>query len=131
VDIINLQTVSVLLTIVTLYAAIVLLAVRWMMSSGQKHSDEKFKTLSETLTKLSESRQNYETRANGELKRIEMEMYKLRAELPEGYVRREDFIRVYNVTDAKLDSTNMKLGMMNDSLQRLIENQRVKEIDNV
>jgi len=131
VESISLEMIAVTLTIVTLYAAVVLLAVRWMLNSTQKHSDEKFKTLFKTLHEASESRIKSETEFTNELKKLEVDIYKFRSELPQQYVMREDFIRVYNVTDHKLDATNLKLSSISEAIERISENQRVKEVSNV
>lgn len=46
--------------------------------------------------------------------RVERDLLSLKAELPREYVRREDHIRFETVINAKLDSINTRLELMNE-----------------
>lgn len=46
--------------------------------------------------------------------RVERDLLSLKAELPREYVRREDHIRFETVINAKLDSINTRLDLMNE-----------------
>lgn len=45
-------------------------------------------------------------------RQVERELMQLRAELPERYVRREDYIRGQTVIEAKLDAINSKVELV-------------------
>lgn len=70
-------------------------------SESQKHWDTKFTSL--------------ENSAKDEAKewiRIERDLFKLKADLPVLYVRREDYIRNQSVLEAKLDAVAVSIGMI-------------------
>ncbi len=50
--------------------------------------------------------------------RVERDLFKLRAELPKEYVRREDHIRFETVINAKLDALNMRFDLLIERQKR-------------
>lgn len=89
---------------------VTLVSLFWGMSRRQqamfeKHLDSKFDTLQARLEHI-EIREG----KNGEqVAQVERELMKLRAELPEKYVRREDYIRGQSLIESKLDGLALKL----------------------
>ena len=65
---------------------------------GTKHWDERFGSI------LTQQRED-----PAAVKRLERDLMGLRAELPERYVRREDYIRGQTVIEAKLDSLALRM----------------------
>ena len=65
---------------------------------GAKHWDERFGR------SLPQQKEDTAT-----VKRLERDLMGLRAELPERYVRREDYIRGQSVIEAKLDSLALRM----------------------
>ncbi|MFF6470734.1 hypothetical protein ACET32_20805 [Pseudomonas aeruginosa] len=65
---------------------------------GAKHWDERFGSI------LAQQKEDTAT-----VKRLERDLMGLRAELPERYVRREDYIRGQTVIEAKLDSLALRM----------------------
>jgi len=66
--------------------------------AGAKHWDERFGSI------LSQQKEDTES-----VRRLERDLMGLRAELPERYVRREDYIRGQTVIEAKLDSLALRM----------------------
>ena len=87
------RIVSVLLGMVTAWSAVLFWAVKWLLDRYQQHMDQRFEML---LASTSEEAQEWQ--------RVERDLLTLRAELPQHYVRREDWIRFSSVIDAKLDA---------------------------
>jgi len=69
--------------------------------AGAKHWDERFGSI------LSQQKEDTES-----VRRLERDLMGLRAELPERYVRREDYIRGQTVIEAKLDSLALRMENM-------------------
>ncbi len=67
---------------------------RWLLTQFQRRVDDRF-------TLLAAESQAWRT--------VERDLMALRAELPERYVRREDYIRGQSVVEAKLDAVAAKL----------------------
>ena len=87
-----------------------LIGMFWAMSRYQtalfeKHLDTKFDALSSRLSKIEQG----ERHNAGQLAQVERELMALRAELPEKYVRREDYVRGQTVIESKLDALATKL----------------------
>jgi hypothetical protein len=71
---------------------------KMMLSQSQRHIDEKFAAMAETL-----KQQDQGTR------RLERELLELRAELPREYVRREDHNRVIGAIQVSIDNVSLKI----------------------
>lgn len=71
----------------------------------EKHLDTKFKVLERNLTRIEKA----EVGNAGQIARVERDLLELRAELPERYVRRDDYIRGQSLIESKLDGLAMKL----------------------
>ena len=89
---------------------VTLIGIFYGMSRSQragfeKHIDEKFKALGDELTRVEK---NAATTA-AEIARVERDLLELRAELPDRYVRREDYIRGQSLIESKLDALAVKL----------------------
>lgn len=67
---------------------------KWLVASVEKRIDDRFSVLAA------------DSRA---WRTVERELMELRAELPNQYVRREDYIRGQSVVEAKLDAVAAKL----------------------
>lgn len=87
-----------------------LVSLFWGMSRRQqtmfeKHLDEKFAILQLRLEQIEKKEGD-----NGkEVAKVERKLMELRAELPEKYVRREDYIRGQSLIESKLDGLALKL----------------------
>lgn len=66
--------------------------------AAQTHMDTRFSSLESAMAK-----------GNDEAIRIERELMQLKADLPNNYVRRDDFIRVQSVIETKIDGLAMKI----------------------
>lgn len=66
--------------------------------NAQTHMDARFSGLDTAMTK-----------GNEEWLRIERELMQLKAELPNSYVRREDYIRHESVIESKIDGLAVKI----------------------
>lgn len=65
---------------------------------SQKHWDERFSLLGQSMTKNNE-----------ESLRIERELMSLKADLPNSYVRRDDYIRNQTVIESKIDGLAVRI----------------------
>lgn len=70
---------------------------RWLISQAQQKTDAQVHLLLEDSRKWSQ---------------VETQLLELRIELPEKYVRREDYIRGQTVIEAKLDAINSKVELV-------------------
>jgi hypothetical protein len=78
---------------------------RMLLAQSQKHIDEKFKGIAETLRGQDDA-----------WRRIERDVMDLRAELPRDYVRREDHNRVIGAIHVSID--NLRLTIERHLLER-------------
>lgn len=67
--------------------------------------DTKFEALNQRLNRIEESEQ----RNNQAVSQVERDLLELRAQLPEKYVRNEDYIRGQSRLEAKMDSLATRL----------------------
>lgn len=67
---------------------------RWLLAQFQRRIDDRFSLLAEDTKQW---------------RAIERDLLMLRAELPQHYVRREDYIRGQSVLEAKMDSLFSKM----------------------
>ena len=67
---------------------------RWLLNQFQRRIDDRFSLLAEDTKQW---------------RAIERDLLMLRAELPQHYVRREDYIRGQSVLEAKMDSLFSKM----------------------
>jgi len=66
--------------------------------AAQTHMDQRFSTIETAMAKGSE-----------EAMRLERELMQLKADLPNHYVRRDDFIRVQSIIESKIDGLASKI----------------------
>ncbi|HHO59353.1 MAG TPA: hypothetical protein ENJ64_03855 [Thiotrichales bacterium] len=111
------QLVGVVVSIIGLFSAVSLVAVRYMLLGHRKHTEQSIDNLSVIITT-----------GNNEVKRIERELIDLKISMPNDYVKREDWIRFASVIDAKQDGlgdrltlTNDRVAVTNEKIERLLE----------
>lgn len=93
--------IGVVITIVGGFWAVAQLALR----QTEKRADERHATLNSQIAKI-------DTDIKAEVahwQRLEREVMSLKAELPLYYVRRDDFVRVQSVIEAKLDGLALRI----------------------
>lgn len=111
---------GVIATLLTLWSAGTFWAIKFLISSQlasqRKYTDEKFLALTTAIDKQGDVIQGFER-----------DLLTLKAELPDKYVRREDWIRFAATIDAKLDglreainNTNLRFASMNEKVSTLI-----------
>ncbi len=88
-------------------------AVKWMithyLNSSQQRDEERFGRFESRIDTLLENN-----------KKLEQEHMALKAELPEKYLRREDWVRYITVIDAKLDALAERVANTNLQLAGLV-----------
>ncbi len=114
-DIISL--IVVVLTLITGYWAL----AKYVGRLFTQHLDSKFEALDQRLNRIEES----ELRNHQTVSDVERDLMRLRAELPEKYVRREDYIRGQSRLEAKLDSLANRI--QNTQLHRLVGGQNAAD----
>lgn len=72
--------------------------VKMLLGQHQRHQDRRFDSIEEAAKQEA-----------GQWQRVERELLTLKAELPEKFVRREDYIRGQSVLEAKLDGLATKI----------------------
>lgn len=99
-----------------------------LLSQVERRLDERFASLEtnrEEFIRYCTSRSNAVDAAivkeDNRLADLERHLLTLKAELPEKYVRREDWIRFAAVIDAKQDALSEKLNTLNARLAGLLE----------
>jgi hypothetical protein len=78
---------------------------RRLEKAFQDHLDTKFEILGKELTRLNDAKD----RNAAQIAQVERDLLELKADLPEKYVRREDYIRGQSLIESKLDGLAMKL----------------------
>jgi len=115
IDGIDWKVVSALVGVVMAWSVVLFWAVKWLLDGHTTHLDEKFTALQNAANKEAE-----------QLQRVEKDLLKMQAELPEKYVRREDWIRFSAVIDAKQDTLSEKISRVDMTLQRVDERMRLE-----
>lgn len=93
--------IAIVLTIIAGYWAL----AKYVGKLFTQQLDSKFEALSQRLEKIEESEQ----RNHQAVTKVERDLMELRAQLPEKYVRNEDYIRGQSRLEAKLDSLATRL----------------------
>lgn len=91
--------------IATVLGALFFWAVKWLL-------DQHAKRMNDRLGELAASMDAYRTQQQ----KLERDLLELRAEIPEKYVRREDWIRFAAVIDAKLDTLRLALEQIREKV---------------
>ena len=78
---------------------------RRLEKAFQDHLDTKLEILGKELTRLNDAKD----RNAAQIAQVERDLLELKADLPEKYVRREDYIRGQSLIESKLDGLAMKL----------------------
>ena len=78
---------------------------RRLEKAFQAHLDTKFENLDKELTRLNDAKDV----SARQIAQVERDLLELKADLPEKYVRREDYIRGQSLIESKLDGLAMKL----------------------
>lgn len=89
----------VVVTILLAWTAAFLWAVKWLLKGHFDAIDKSFEAVDARFKSLNTSIDS----GNSKMQVLERDLLLLRAEIPENYVRREDWIRLSNAIDAKLD----------------------------
>ena len=77
---------------------------KMLIAAGHKHTDDRFERI---LKSLEDMRQSQRAGAE-ELRRIDRELMALRAELPEKYVIRDDFVRYMGEVRLAIDALALR-----------------------
>lgn len=93
--------IAIVLTLITGYWAL----AKFIGRLFTEHLDTKFAALDQRLTRIEDS----EKENGAQVSKFERDLLNLRAELPEKYVRREDYVRGQSVIEAKLDALFLRL----------------------
>ncbi len=122
-----LELIAALLGLLTAWSASLIWAMRWVLASQRKYMDEKVAHLTALIDSHAKAMAEVERELSGAGVKLERELMSLKAELPEKYVRREDWIRFANVVDAKLDAlnerqsnTNMRIGSLAEKVEHFM-----------
>lgn len=106
--------VGVLIALMVLWSGVVMLAVRWILNSSEKHSDRRFAELQSQLALASAAHST-----------LHRQVHDLGVELPKEYVRREDWIRFSTMILASIDrvgaSVDEELRAMRVMLETMAE----------
>ncbi len=97
------EVLSGLLGVLMAWSAIFLWAIKWMLAGNQKHVDQRFKVLEDSLLTQEKQWQN-----------SDRELLKFKADMPKEYVRREDWIRFGATIDKKLDGLGKKIDVLQE-----------------
>jgi hypothetical protein len=91
-----------LIGVVAAWSVIIITALRVMFSRWERRFDDKIGRFDEKIEGLS--------KMPADLRELEKDFLKLKADLPVYYVRREDYIRFDTVTNVKLDRLHDMIG---------------------
>ncbi|ODC03226.1 hypothetical protein BFW38_06390 [Terasakiispira papahanaumokuakeensis] len=78
---------------------------RVLLAQLQRHLDQRFEGFDGQLAALDQGRKD----EAAQLKQVERDLMELKIDLPNSYVRREDYIRGQSIIENKLDSLALKL----------------------
>ncbi len=99
-----------MLALLTVFSGIVMVAMKAIISAIIKAQNQYFEQrLAQIEKQISESTKHWQE--------VERDLLKLRAELPEKYVRREDWIRFAGQIDAKLDTLRAELALTREKMK--------------
>ncbi len=101
----NWELIVLITTIVLALCGFMVATMKWLLDKYQAHLDSRF----QSLEKAQEGERE-------QWQRIERDLLLLRAELPNEYVRREDWIRFGSTMEAKLDGLGAKIDSVKDRL---------------
>ena len=111
------QVISSLVGVLVAWSAVSIWAVSWILNSHRKFTEGKFSELIKLVQKQSQ-----------EVLNLERDLMRFKSELPDKYVRREDWIRFSQTMDAKLDTlnerqenTNLRIEKLSGSVDRFVE----------
>lgn len=111
------QLLSALCILVVAFFGVVTRFGRGLMKQFELRLEERFKHRDEKLTQLAMQVDRVE--AHG--RHLETDLMRLRAELPNEYVGREDWIRFSGTIDTKLDWLRAKIEITGNSVAQLVE----------
>lgn len=99
------EMVGLLMSVAMAWSGLLVAAVKWLLDRNQAHIDRRFQALEDA----------HKTEA-AQWHRVERDLLKLRGDLPNEYVRREDWIRFGGTVEAKLDGLANKIDSVKDRL---------------
>lgn len=116
----DIKTIIAFVTLLSAWSAVSIWAIKSMIASQlqahREYTDEKFKSLAKLLSAQAD-----------EIKKFERDLMQLKIDLPNTYVRREDWIRTATTIDAKMDAmreaitnTNLRVENVSEKLTQLI-----------
>jgi len=95
-----------LLAMLTVFSGIVVFSMKAITGAQNRYFEERLKQIE---TQIADSTKHWQD--------IERDLLRLRAELPEKYVRREDWIRFAGQIDAKLDTLRAELTLTRERIK--------------
>lgn len=107
--------IGVLVTLFLAWSGLLIRVIKWLLDKNQKQGDDRLEEINRRLETL-EVAAKEET---GEWQRVDRDILLLRAELAKDYVRRQDFIQVISTLDARMESINLKIDSIKDSMLNL------------
>lgn len=109
------RMIGVLVTLFLAWSGLLIRVIKWLLDKNQKQGDDRLEEINRRLETL-EVAAKEET---GEWQRVDRDILLLRAELAKDYVRRQDFIQVISTLDARMESINLKIDSIKDSMLNL------------
>lgn len=107
-----LQITGILVGLLLAYLGTLWAVIRWLLDRYLKQFDERWCELQASAK-----------RGMDEYVRMDKEIMTLRAELPQQYVRREDWIRFGSVLDAKLEKLSSSIQVLSINVETLRDRQ--------
>lgn len=98
--------ITVISSVALAWSGLLLGAIRWLINAHQRNMEHRFQQL-ELVTK----------QKTQHLHDLDRDILRLRAELPNEYVRREDWIRFGGQIDSKLDALYQRIDKLRDEVK--------------
>ncbi len=113
-------------SILTVWSGVSFWAIKFMitsqLASHRKYTDEKFSNLATLISVQAD-----------DIKKFERDLMQLKIDLPNTYVRREDWIRTASTIDAKMDThrealtnTNLRVENLTEKVSQFISREESK-----
>ncbi|MGA0610552.1 hypothetical protein [Caldimonas sp. KR1-144] len=99
------QLITLLITLLLAFFGAVAAAGKMLLDQTGRSLDERFTKLQDQLDEIQEANREEAK----QWKRVERELMELKAELPQRFVMREDYVRGQSVVEAKLDGLAVRI----------------------
>lgn len=99
--------VGIVVTLFLAWSGMLFWTIKWLLDRYQRHIDQRFTAL-----------ENGQGQRSEDVDKLQRELLELRAELPQQYVQREDWIRFSGQLDHKLDRLNAQQADIREWLSR-------------